>query len=97
MLEINEIYLMKSTSNDGAISIKFVHDKWDLLINDIKVDANNAIEPISYYKLNGKQLISGTYFSMLKRQLMKIFNNEILSDEIGLWSWDSVSKKVRKA
>lgn len=87
---------MKSSYTEGTVSIKFTFKKYDFYINEIKVDANNGVEPIAYYKVNGNNLISGNYFDMLKRQIMKIFNEQIMNPVLGMYRWDCISQKVKK-
>jgi hypothetical protein len=96
MLVISEIYLMKLSAKEGTFSVKFVAGTADFVINEIKLDLNNSIEPISYYKVNGSQLLSGSYFDVLKRMLMKIFYKQTMSESIGLFKWTSLGRVVEK-
>jgi hypothetical protein len=100
MLEISEIYLFKQTKSTGLFTIKFVvevkDNEYDLTINHIKLDISDTIDPISFYKVNGQQLLTGTYYDILKRMLLKLFKNCIYSDNIGMYKYSSVSKEVEK-
>lgn len=97
MLRIKEMYFLKNSSKTGIMSIKMVggkEDEYELFINEILFDADNTIEPVSFYAKNGSQLLSGSYFDLLKRQLHRIFKDAITDGEIGLYKYHN--KKVEK-
>lgn len=99
MLVLSEIYLFKLSRDQGQFNVKFVLDSKpdiDFQISSIKLDMTNTVEPISYYKVEGKQLVSGKFFETIKRMLLKIFSEQINSEAIGIFKWDSTTCSVRK-
>ena len=100
MLGIKSMYFLKKTESEGSFVIELadhIHEEQILRINNIKLDLNNSIEPISYYKLEGNPLLNGTYFDFLKRLLMKVFAKYIKgSVPFGLYKWNSDSGEVDK-
>lgn len=88
MLQVKEMYLFKKSKKTGTFSIKFADDRGNnLFINEIKLDMDNTIEPVSFYAIEGRQLISGGFFEILKSKLPKFFKEAINGDETGLFKY----------
>lgn len=101
MLVLKEMYFLKINNYEGTVSLKFILSNLDkdvdLNINSIKIDLNDATNPINYYKVNGNQLITGEYFELIfkiiKKKFVSLMNE---SHDIGMYKWESINNTVTK-
>lgn len=85
MLLIDSIVFFKKSNTMCTVSVKMASKVGDFWINKIQIDMNDASEPIKYYKVDNEYLLSGSFFELLKRQIVKIFAT--VPEAPGLYTW----------
>lgn len=99
-LILKHVTLFKQTGTSGTISVVYADKKRmedEIRINEIKLDMNNGVDPISCYRVSGNPIISGHIFDLLKRFILVKFKT-ILNDKdaIGIFKYDVSSNIINK-